>query len=96
MAGHLKLHNGYGHLDTTWMKQGLCRWVEDPDIFFPSEGFVGKDDQDAAKAVCNGCPVRRDCLEYALLTRQAFGIWGGFNARERKRMLKIRARRMTT
>ncbi len=30
-----------------------------------------------AKAVCAGCQVRRECLQYALATRQLHGVWGG-------------------
>lgn len=27
--------------------------------------------------MCSVCPVRRQCLEYALETWQVFGVWGG-------------------
>ena len=30
-----------------------------------------------AKEVCRGCVVRLDCLEYALVNGEKFGIWGG-------------------
>lgn len=29
-----------------------------------------------SKKVCKGCPVRRDCLEYALEGKQVHGVWG--------------------
>jgi len=95
--GTYRLPNGDTKLDTLWMKYGLCRWVEDPDIFFP-EGGSGqaakmRADQSAAIKVCNECPVQRTCLEYALTTRQDNGVWGGTTERERKRILKVRARR---
>ncbi|MGW4470769.1 WhiB family transcriptional regulator [Nonomuraea sp. NPDC004354] len=35
------------------------------------------------KAVCRWCPVRRDCLEYALHTPEKDGLWGGLNEDER-------------
>jgi WhiB family redox-sensing transcriptional regulator len=38
----------------------------------------------AAKRICADCPVRRECLEYALRVREPFGIWGGLNESERR------------
>ncbi len=40
-----------------------------------------------AKAVCNGCPVKVNCLEEAKEIEEPFGIWGGLNEVERKRNL---------
>ncbi len=40
-----------------------------------------------AKAVCNGCPVRDECLIEAKEIAEPFGIWGGLNEVERKRTL---------
>jgi WhiB family transcriptional regulator, redox-sensing transcriptional regulator len=37
-----------------------------------------------AKRICAGCPVQRECLEYALRVREPFGIWGGLNETERR------------
>lgn len=36
-----------------------------------------------AKAVCNLCPVRQQCLDYALSNREEFGVWGGSTGRDR-------------
>lgn len=36
-----------------------------------------------AKATCAGCPVKAQCLDYALSTRQDFGVWGGLSDVER-------------
>jgi len=35
--------------------------------------------------------VREDCLEYALLNGEKFGIWGGMSERERRRIRRQRA-----
>ena len=44
--------------------------------------------REAARRVCHLCPVRAECLEYALLTRPAAGVWAGLTvlelARERR------------
>ena len=74
--------------DTAWMKHGACRTVADRDIFFPDRGQSGRE----AKSCCAGCPVRDQCLAYALQNRILHGVWGGANERERRRMLKLRNR----
>lgn len=51
-------------------------------LFFPRRGHVNG----AAKAICADCPVRIECLEYALVTGANHGIWGGLSERERKRI----------
>jgi WhiB family redox-sensing transcriptional regulator len=63
----------------------------DPDLFFPI-GTTGPAlvQQEQAKAVCRRCPVREECLEWALDTGQAIGVWGGTSENER-RALKRRA-----
>ena len=70
---------------TAWMGQGNCRNYP-PATFFPSDG-VGVD---RARAICKGCPVTTECLEYALEERIEHGVWGGCSERERRRILKRR------
>jgi hypothetical protein len=42
----------------------------------------------ARKEFClAGCPVRRDCLLYALLQNERWGVWGGLTHPERQRAL---------
>jgi len=36
-----------------------------------------------AKSLCAECPIRKDCLEYAVEAQEEWGIWGGLTARER-------------
>ena len=65
----------------------------DPDLFFgPDAEFVTvRQEREAkAKAVCARCPVRAECLEYALDTGEAYGVWGGANEDERRAMLRQR------
>ena len=69
-----------------WRKIAVCRDT-DPDLFFP----VGTTGQalvqiDRAKEVCDQCPVKRDCLEFALETNQDSGIWGGTSEEERRKL----------
>src|SRR5213592_3136446 len=72
--------------DRSWQWQANCMGV-DPDLFFPERGASTRE----AKAVCRGCVVQVDCLEYALAHGEKFGIWGGLSERERRRIRRQRA-----
>jgi WhiB family redox-sensing transcriptional regulator len=83
---------------TDWRDLGACNG-EDPDLFAP-DGTTGRWAKDiaAAKAICNRCPVREQCLDWALDTRQEYGILGGLTEDERwniRRNSVRRARRAT-
>ena len=47
---------------------------------------VALDDIVTAKAICQGCQVRPQCLEFAFDTDQEAGIWGGMTEEERRRV----------
>jgi WhiB family transcriptional regulator, redox-sensing transcriptional regulator len=67
-----------------WRRLAACRFT-DPDLFFPvSASGASVKQVAAAKAVCAGCQVRRECLAFALATRQVHGVWGGMSAEERR------------
>ncbi|MEU6305864.1 WhiB family transcriptional regulator [Streptomyces sp. WAC 01325] len=73
-----------------WRGHAACRH-EDPDLFYPigtSGPTVLQTEQ--AKAVCRRCPVRDQCLRWALDMDQFIGIWGGTSEAER-RALRQRA-----
>ncbi len=67
-----------------WRDHSACRDT-DPDLFFPV-GTTGPaiEQIETAKAVCRSCDVQRACLEYALVTNQDSGIWGGTSEEERR------------
>ncbi|HET6504450.1 MAG TPA: WhiB family transcriptional regulator [Amycolatopsis sp.] len=67
-----------------WPSRAACR-DEDPELFFPvSEMGPGARQAAQAKAVCARCPVRAECLEYALDNGLDHGIFGGLTERERR------------
>jgi len=71
--------------EENWRLHAACQAV-DPELFFPVSSAGKCVEQEAeAKAVCGSCLVRRQCLTFALQTRQAYGIWGGLTEEERKR-----------
>lgn len=66
-----------------WMDRALCRNF-DPDLWFPNVGHDARE----AKAVCQHCPVRLECLQFAMdgadtWAGLSYGVWGGTNATER-------------
>jgi WhiB family redox-sensing transcriptional regulator len=62
-----------------WTVGALCAQT-DPEAFFPEKGGTTR----FAKRICAGCPVRVQCLDYAMETRERFGVWGGLSERERR------------
>jgi WhiB family transcriptional regulator, redox-sensing transcriptional regulator len=71
-----------------WTAEALCAQV-DSEIFFPEKGGSTRE----AKKICGACPVREQCLQYALDHNERFGIWGQLSERER-RSLTLRSRRI--
>jgi WhiB family transcriptional regulator, redox-sensing transcriptional regulator len=49
-----------------------CR-INDPELFFAESPA----DVELAKALCQTCPVRAECLAGALERREPWGVWGG-------------------
>lgn len=68
-----------------WRESAACRGA-DPELFFPGRG----NSLAPAKAVCRECPVRPECLEYALANGERQGVWGGTSERERRRIQRRR------
>ena len=62
-----------------WMRQANCVDA-DPALFFPERG----EPSSPAKAICLACPVRVECLNYALSINERHGIWGGTSENERR------------
>lgn len=74
-----------------WRAAAACR-TADPELFFPvSSVGPAREDIARAKAVCDSCRVRRQCLQFALATHQMYGVWGGTTEEERR--LRVRAQR---
>ena len=77
--------------DIDWQTRAACRSA-DANIFFPPTQTETKEERTlreaAAKSVCAQCPVREQCLTFALTTREPHGIWGGMTETERRRVLE--------
>lgn len=70
-----------------WRDKAACLG-KDPEMFFPLPGG----DPYPAKAVCASCTVAEQCLAFAMIHDQRWGIWGGLTEDERTR-LRRRGRR---
>lgn len=75
-----------------WRHRAACV-EEDPELFFPV-GTSGPAVEQAAEAklVCSDCPVRSECLAWALATGQDHGVWGGLGEEERRALKRRQAR----
>lgn len=73
-----------------WVKSADCAGI-DPDLWFP-----GSEDDRTAAVICHTCPVKAECLEYAMdaegdrSRRMRFGIYGGLGPAERARLARER------
>lgn len=71
-----------------WKESGTCRQT-DPELWFADSSRRVKA---RAASICASCPVRRQCLAWALVFDEEYGVWGGLDAAERRRL----KRRLTT
>lgn len=68
-----------------WQDGALCKDM-DAEVFFGRYEKMSYDEEQRAKAICQECPVRQACLDYAVQTRQIVGIWGGTTPTRRMRL----------
>lgn len=72
-----------------WPQWAACL-TEDPELFFPA-GTTGAalDQIERAKTVCRRCPVKQQCLQWALDHHQDHGVWGGLSEEERRNIRRL-------
>lgn len=75
-----------------WQRLGSCRGMDSGVFFHPDgERNPSRSRRTAqAKEVCGRCPVVEQCREFALQTREPFGVWGGLAEAERRVILERR------
>lgn len=82
-------------LDALWRRDAECR-NHDPNLWFPPMFEEGDNRRETprlyreARRICFSCPVRTDCLEFALEFREEWGMWGGLTRPERNTILRGR------
>jgi WhiB family redox-sensing transcriptional regulator len=61
-----------------WMEQAACRG-------HPTSWWFASSTRRHAVRICRRCPVRRECLAYALEQGdELYGVWGGLGSTERR------------
>ena len=80
--------------ESLWQRAAACRGRERSGAFYPPGHHESRDEraerERVAKAICEDCPVRVSCLDYALSIHEPFGIWGGLTEHERQPLLAAR------
>lgn len=61
---------------TDWRERSQCK-PEDMHLFFPDDDDYSAINTLQAKTLCAACPVREQCLTFALGTQEKWGVFGG-------------------
>ncbi len=71
-----------------WQKDGACSLPANQD---KADFFFSKEPAEKYEAInlCFSCPVRQQCLQWALEHRVIYGIWGGKDESEIRRTLSV-------
>lgn len=75
-----------------WQYYGACRDLDTEQFFHPEgeRGGTRRRRDEAAKAICNTCPVIEQCRQYALSSHEPYGVWGGLTEEERREIIRSR------
>lgn len=99
LVGHAEPFEMPSHRPEPWTRDAACAPDKYPSARFPANGpmrlLEPNDWHQAANSprtvmarmVCAGCPVRRECGEYAVRKRINNGIWGGLTEKELRALL---------
>lgn len=82
-------------LDPDWREHAACRGLPASIFFFQS--YLPRRDANPvklarARQICNTCPVKLECLEYALDNPREEGIWAGTTEKDRRNLRRKRRR----
>ncbi|GAA1908083.1 WhiB family transcriptional regulator [Lapillicoccus jejuensis] len=80
-----------------WRELAACAGPESAAVFEAADDDAApggrrawgepRDALQAARDICGGCPVVRDCLGHALRVPETHGVWGGTTPAEREAIL---------
>jgi WhiB family redox-sensing transcriptional regulator len=78
-----------------WQLDAACRGMDSTVFFHPAEERPRARERRtaAARKICDACPVDAECLSHALVSREAYGIWGGLSESQRADILGVRSLR---
>ena len=69
-----------------WRDYAACAGM-DPELWFPITGKRMAAEAARPLQICDRCPVKADCLEWAITHRAIDGIWGGTTEDERRALI---------
>jgi WhiB family redox-sensing transcriptional regulator len=79
---------GFWRPEQDWRLYAACL-DDDTELWFrETRADQAEGRSDPAKKVCRDCPVRLQCLAYALQSNERWGIWGGLSTEERDQLAR--------
>ncbi|MFF7366554.1 WhiB family transcriptional regulator [Streptomyces tricolor] len=78
-----------------WQADAACRGMDSSVFFSPvgERGRARRRREEAARAICRGCPVSGPCGRFALASQQYYGVWGGYTETERRSAVRVTNRK---
>jgi WhiB family redox-sensing transcriptional regulator len=70
----------------SWLPAAACFGDPDPDAWFADVREKARVEH--ALATCAGCPVRVQCLDFAMRIGAQYGTWGGLTEQQRAEQLR--------
>lgn len=69
-----------------WQNDAQCRDIVPEEL----ERFFGSDIEQRAvtQEYCADCPVKDECLEYAIANSERMGVWGGTTVKQRNKLIQ--------
>jgi len=65
------------------LPEASCKGIFNANLFFPESREQETKCLPIVRAICAGCPERKECLDYALKEQIAHGIWAGTTPAQR-------------
>ncbi|MFI1702003.1 WhiB family transcriptional regulator [Streptomyces bobili] len=73
-----------------WRDSASCAGLDSRVFYAEGRGSTAQVQQ--AKRICSGCPVTKECADYAITNGEYYGVWGGMSQKE----LREKRRRFTS
>lgn len=67
-----------------WRDKAYCKESSTQIDFYAEDKHTIK----LAKSMCTQCVVAHECLAFAVINQEKFGVWGGFTPRERNKITR--------
>lgn len=72
-----------------WRDHALCKGMGNERFFNDTRGRRKKNEVNEAIRICLSCPVRRECLRFAIANDIMHGVWGGMTPEQRKYAVSV-------